>query len=121
MFLTWSLSQFIFCLKFDPTRQTHREQADEQAPRMHSLQPFMLNVGVAGGEELMADEHQAGNDAEQPLADETDVSQPHAALLAATEVSASSESHVYCPVPLFGKDVKLLIPHNRAEAMSSPY
>jgi hypothetical protein len=50
---------------FDPTPQTRREQADEQAARMHSLQVFMPNVDVARGEELMADEHQVGNDAEQ--------------------------------------------------------
>jgi hypothetical protein len=103
---------------FDPTPQTRREQADEQAARMHSLQPYMPNVVVAGGDDLTVDEHQAGNDADQPLAD---VAQPPAALLAATsEVSASSEPHVYRPVPLFGKDVKLVIPCNHAEAMSSP-
>jgi hypothetical protein len=104
---------------FDPTPQTRREQAEEQAARMHSLQAFMPNVGVAGGKEVMANEHRVGNDAEQPLADKPDVSQTPAALLAATEVSASSESHVYRPVPLFGKDVKLVIPGNHAEAMSS--
>jgi hypothetical protein len=103
---------------FDPTPQTRREQADEQAARMHSLQPYMPNVVVAGGDDLTVDEHQAGNDADQPLAD---VAQPPAALLAATcEVSALSESHMYRPVPLFGKDVKLVIPRNHAEVMSSP-
>jgi hypothetical protein len=45
--------------------------------------------------------------------------QTPAALLAATEVSASSESHVYRPVPLFGKDFKLVILRNHAEAVSS--
>jgi hypothetical protein len=52
---------------------------------MHSLQPLVPNVGVAGGDALIADEHQVGHDAEHLLADEpVDVAQPCAAVLAAT-------------------------------------
>jgi hypothetical protein len=75
---------------------------------------------VAGGDALIADEHQVGHDAEHPLlGDEPlDVAQPCSALLAATSRGLPLlELHVCRPLPLFGKDVKLVFPRNHAEAM----